>query len=109
MWDHPLGRGQAASLGSSQELFAGSGSRCAAAEGFLHTQLRGVMQCLVQFLSSSLCRGGRQYVHGGLCLWRWLLDTCFPLCLSVTRFLTLPFASKTSNSNWSLFVRGADR
>lgn len=58
MWDHPLGRGQAASLGSSQELFAGSGSRCAAAEGFLHTQLWGVMQCLVPFLSSSLCRGG---------------------------------------------------
>ena len=31
------GRGSPASLGSSQELFAGSGSRCAAAVGFLHT------------------------------------------------------------------------
>lgn len=108
MWDHPLGRGQAASLGSSQELFAGSGSRCAAAEGLLHTQLWGVMQCLVPFLSS-LCRGGRQCVHRDLCLWRWPLDTCFPLCLSVTRFLTLLSVSKTSDSNWSLFVRGADR
>lgn len=58
-----LGRGQAASLGSSQELFAGSGSRCAAAEGFLHTQLWGVMQRLVPLLSSSLCPRGRQYVH----------------------------------------------
>lgn len=76
-----LGRGQPASLGSSQELFAGSGSRCAAAVGFLHTQLWGVMQCLVPFLSSSLCRGGRQDVHRGLCLWRWVLDTCFTSCL----------------------------
>lgn len=57
-----LGRGQAASLGSSQELFAGSGADVLQHRDFC-TQLWGVLQCLVPFLSSSLCPGGRQCVH----------------------------------------------
>lgn len=77
--------------------------------------LRSFRLPLVPFLSfPSLCRGdvsvgGGRTCTRGLCLPRWVLGTCFSLCLDGTRVLTLPLASETSNPNWPLFVRGADR
>lgn len=52
---------------------------------------------------------GAGYVPGGSALQRWVLDTCFPSCLNGIKVLTLSLASETSNPDWSLFARGADR
>lgn len=117
-WDRPPGPGAAQRVWAApRNCSPGLGADVLAAVGFLHTAV-GFYAALdslwcrcssSSFVEEMCLGGGGRTCTRGLCLRRWVLDTCFPSCLDVTRVLTLPSASKISNPDWSLFVRGADR
>lgn len=114
-------RGSSASLGSSQELFDASGSRCAAAAGFLHTAVGaysalGFCRCHFPpsrpFVKEPCLRqaGGGDAQPGSRCAEVGAgRPPALPQLLDFTRVFTQPAASETSNPDWSLFARGADR
>lgn len=115
------GPGPAAGAGAAQRVWAaprncslgleqmccshGTSAQSCGAPALLHSCWCGSSCPFV----GQMCLGYRQDVHQGLWLWRWVLVTCLPSGLDVTRVLTLPLASGTSDPGWSLFARGADR
>lgn len=119
-WSGAAG-GSSASLGSSQELFDGSGSRCAAAAGFLQTAVGAYSAlgfCRCHFPPSRpfvkepcLGRaGGGDAQLGSRCAEVGAgQPPALPQFSDFTRVFTQPAASETSNPDWSLFARGADR
>lgn len=113
-------RGQPGESGQLPGIVRWVWSRCAAAAGFLHTAVGAYSAlgfCRCHFPPSRpfvkepcLGRAGGTRAAGvSVCRGGCRAATCPRSLLDFTRVLTQPSASETSNPDWSLFARGADR